>query len=60
MADVLKKGYRMPKPKHVDQHLYVFVGILYSFELPLVLMGKTFSKHTMIDAHKGLWLRETP
>ncbi|XP_067030323.1 fibroblast growth factor receptor 3-like [Acropora muricata] len=22
MADVLKKGYRMPKPKHVDQHLY--------------------------------------
>ena len=49
MADVLKKGYRMPKPKHVDQHLYVFVGILYSF-----------SKHTMIDAHKGLWLREIP
>ena len=30
----------MPKPKHVDQQLYVFVGILLSFELPLVLMEK--------------------
>ena len=58
MVDVLKRGYRMPKPKHVDQHLYVFVGILHSFELPLVLMPKKISKHTITDAHKDLWLRE--
>ena len=41
MAKLLEKGYRMPKPQHVDEKLYEKIVLLLLFSL-YVLIAVTF------------------
>ena len=41
MAKLLERGYRMPKPQHVDEKLYEKIVLLLLFSL-YVLIAVTF------------------
>ena len=41
MAKMLERGYRMPKPQHVDEKLYEKIVLLLLFSL-YVLIAVTF------------------
>ena len=41
MATLLERGYRMPKPQHVDEKLYEKIVLLLLFSL-YVLIAVTF------------------